>query len=88
MTLQGPLQTIEEDPLPDVLEETLYTLLSIVFKHIENDSECDSGTKIKIQNLWEMYSHECLKINNVYMKQSVQQENSNFDKLKFLQDTD
>ena len=91
LTLRGPLQTIEDASLPDILEEKPYTPLSVVFEYLENDSECDSGNKIQIQNLWKMYSRECLRINKVYMKQGLQQENvthSNLDKLKFLQDTD
>ena len=51
-TLLVPLQTIEDIPLPDTLEDKPYAPLPGVSKYLENDPKCDNGNKLQVQNLW------------------------------------
>ena len=60
-----PLQTVEDALLLDILEDKPYAPLSVVSQYLENDPKCDNDSKLKVQNLWEMYSWECLKIDKV-----------------------
>ena len=61
-TLLVPLQTIEDIPLPDTLEDKPYAPLFGVSKYLENDPNVTMETNLKYKTFGKMNFCERLKI--------------------------